>query len=196
MARSVNVRRFAFCPLRTYPSCCHTNRRIKVARRIGVQSAKVYEDPINSMGYLTRITFRSFSRTLERLTLPHGVTAGQWRFLRVLWREEGLTQRELSRRVGMREPTTVTALNGMEKADLVRRKPSREDRRKVHVFLTPRARKLQAKLMPMVAQVNAIAATDLSPEDIATVKRVLLKMSENLAAEELDYVASLGTDRP
>ena len=86
--------------------------------------AEFYADPNNSLGYLTRIAFRSFSRALEKRTLPHGVTAGQWRFLRVLWREEGLTQRELSRRVGMREPTTVTALKGLEKSGLVSRKKS------------------------------------------------------------------------
>ncbi|MDZ4375825.1 MAG: hypothetical protein U1C74_30960, partial [Phenylobacterium sp.] len=55
--------------------------------------ADLYADPNNSIGYLTRIAFRNFSRALERRTSPHGVTAGQWRFLRVLWREEGLTQR-------------------------------------------------------------------------------------------------------
>ena len=66
-----------------------------------------YENPNNSIGYLARLAFRSFSRALEKRTLPHGVTAAQWRFLRVLWLEEGITQRELSRRVGLREPTTV-----------------------------------------------------------------------------------------
>ncbi|HEX2591280.1 MAG TPA: MarR family transcriptional regulator [Rhizomicrobium sp.] len=161
-----------------------------MTRRNIASSAKTFENPINSVGYLTRITFRSFSRTLERLTLPHGVTAGQWRFLRVLWQEEGLTQRELSRRVGMREPTTVTALAGMEKAGLVRRKQSTEDRRKAHVFLTPKARRLRDKLMPLVAHVNTVAATGISADDMATLKRVLLKMSENLAADEMAYLAN------
>ena len=65
--------------------------------------------------------FRSFSRALERRTLEHGVSAGQWRFLRQLWLEDGITQRELSARVGMREPTTVVALKSLEAAGLVRR---------------------------------------------------------------------------
>ncbi|WP_411288765.1 MarR family winged helix-turn-helix transcriptional regulator, partial [Phenylobacterium sp.] len=115
----------------------------------------LYADPNNSLGYLTRIAFRSFSRALEKRTLPHGVTAGQWRFLRVLWREDGLTQRELSRRVGMREPTTVTALKGLEKSGFVRRKQSDADRRKIHVYLTPTARKLQAVLAPCITEVSA-----------------------------------------
>lgn len=145
--------------------------------------ADFYADPNNSLGYLTRIAFRSFSRALEQRTLPHGVTAGQWRFLRVLWREEGLTQRELSRRVGMREPTTVTALKGLEKSGLVRRKQSAEDRRKIHVFLTPKARRLQATLAPCVAEVNEIAAEGLSADEVATLRRLLQHVGRNLAPE-------------
>jgi DNA-binding MarR family transcriptional regulator len=147
-----------------------------------------YDNPMNSIGYLTRITFRSFSRNLERRTLEFGVSAGQWPFLRALWNEEGMTQRELSRRVAMREPTTVTALNGMEKAGLIKRVPSKEDRRKVHIFLTPKGRRLRDKLMPCVADVNAIAAGNLDPADVANLRRVLLTMSENLAAEEASYL--------
>jgi len=149
-----------------------------------------YEDPTNSIGYLTRIAFRSFSRSLERRTLKHGVSSGQWRFLRVLWQHEGLTQRQLSRLVGMREPTTVTALKGMEKSGLIRREHSKEDKRKVHVYLTPKARRLKTRLMPMVAEVNIIAATNMNPADIAVVRRALIRMCENLAAEESTLAAN------
>ncbi|WP_334162519.1 MarR family winged helix-turn-helix transcriptional regulator [Phenylobacterium sp.] len=146
-------------------------------------AADFYADPNNSIGYLSRIAFRSFSRALERRTLPHGVTAGQWRFLRVLWREDGLTQRELSRRVGMREPTTVTALKSLEKSGFVRRRQSEDDRRKIHVFLTPAAKKLQAVLAPCVAEVNGIALRGLSPDEVATLRRLLQHVGRNLAPE-------------
>jgi len=146
-------------------------------------AADFYADPNNSIGYLSRIAFRSFSRALEKRTLPYGVTAGQWRFLRVLWREDGLTQRELSRRVGMREPTTVTALKSLEKSGFVRRKQSEDDRRKIHVFLTPAAKKLQGVLAPCVAEVNEIALRGLSPDEVATLRRLLQHVGRNLAPE-------------
>lgn len=145
--------------------------------------AEFYADPNNSLGYLCRIAFRSFSRALEKRTAPHGVTAGQWRFLRVLWREDGLTQRELSRRVGMREPTTVTAVKSLEKSGLARRKQSEEDRRKIHVFLTPKAKKLQATLAPCVAEVNEIAIEGLDPKEVEVLRRLLQQVGRNLAPE-------------
>ena len=157
------------------------------------KAVEFYAQPMNSIGYLTRITFRAFSRHLERRTLPYDVSAGQWPFLRALWNEEGLTQRELSRRVAMREPTTVTALNVLERSGLVKRVPSTEDNRKIHIYLTAKGRKLRDKLIPFVAEVNAIASEGITEEEVAVMRRVLLKMSANLAKEEADYIKASGT---
>src|SRR3546814_20503013 len=98
--------------------------------------AEYYTDPENSIGYLARVVFRSFSRLLERRTLTHDVSAGQWRFLRQLWREDGITQRELSESVGMREQTTVAALQGLEKAGLIPPKKTPGDRHQTHTTHT------------------------------------------------------------
>ena len=142
-----------------------------------------YADPGNSIGYLTRIAFRSFSRALEVRTAPHGVSSGQWRFLRVLWREDGLTQRELSRRVGMREPTTVIALKSLERSGFVARRQSTEDRRKVHVYLTPEAKALQAVLLPAVAEVNRVALAGLTDDEVKVLRKALIQVGRNLAAD-------------
>lgn len=148
-----------------------------------MNQVEFYANPTNSIGYLTRIAFRAFSRALEVRTSPHGVSSGQWRFLRVLWREDGLTQRELSRRVGMREPTTVIALKSLERSGFVTRQKSVEDRRKAHVFLTSQARALEAVLLPAVAEVNAIALAGLSEAEVAVLRKALSQVGRNLAAD-------------
>ena len=152
----------------------------------GMSDPQFYADPGNSIGYLTRIAFRAFSRALEVRTAPHGVSSGQWRFLRVLWREDGLTQRELSHRVGMREPTTVIALKSLERSGFVTRTKSVEDRRKVHVFLTPQARALQPILLPAVAEVNAVALAGLTLTEIEILRRTLTQVGRNLAVAAED----------
>lgn len=148
-----------------------------------MSDTEFYADPSNSIGYLTRIAFRAFSRALEVRTSPHGVSSGQWRFLRVLWREDGLTQRELSRRVGMREPTTAIALKSLERSGFVTRTKSIEDRRKVHVFLTPEARALQHILLPAVAEVNAVALAGLTATEIDILRKALTQVGRNLAID-------------
>lgn len=146
-------------------------------------SAEFYTNPENSIGYLARIIFRSFSRLLERGTLTQDVSAGQWRFLRQLWLKDGITQRELSERVGMREPTTVVALKGLEKSGFITRRKTSEDRRKTFIHLTPHARRLELILAPMNAEVHEIATHGLSDEEVDQLQSLMRRVIENLADE-------------
>lgn len=150
------------------------------------QPAEYYRLPENSIGYLSRVMFRSFSRALERRTLEHGVSAGQWRFLRQLWREDGITQRELSTRVGMREPTTVVALKGLEAAGLVRREKSKIDRRKIYIHLTDHAKALENVLVPMNAEVHDLATEGLSDAEVDVLQSLLRRVIANLTEEAKD----------
>ncbi len=157
-----------------------TTKRIpKAANR----AQKAYLDPKHSLGYLTRINFRAFSRALEKHTAAHGVSAGQWRFLRVLWEEDDITQRQLSDRVGIKEATTARAVGALVKGGLIRRVPSTEDKRKVRILLTPKASRLRDKLIPMVIEVNERAMRGLSQEEIETTRRVLEHTYANLTEE-------------
>src|SRR4029077_17999413 len=119
-----------------------------------------------SLGYLVRDAHRAFQRLLERRIAPHGVTRGQWYFLRVLWTEDGVSQRELSTRVGMMEPTTVIALRSMEKAGLIRRVRSADDKRKAQVWLTPKAKRMRGKLLRVARSVTVQAEDGIAAEDI------------------------------
>lgn len=145
--------------------------------------AEYYTDPDNSIGYLARILFRSFSRILERGTMEYDVSAGQWRFLRQLWREDGITQRELSERIGMREPTTVVALKGLEKSGLILRKKTEEDRRKTYIYLTPYAKKLELILAPINAELHEVATRGLSDEEVEILQSLMRRVIDNLAEE-------------
>ena len=149
------------------------------------QSAKVvtddlYFDPMYSLGYLTRINFRMLSRALEKLTLPYGVSAGQWRLLRVLWENDGITQRELSDEAGLTEATTTLTVRSLVASGLAKRVRCTKDKRKFYVNLTPRAKRLKAKLIPMIAAVNEIAIEGIDPEEIAITRKVLAQTYANL----------------
>jgi DNA-binding MarR family transcriptional regulator len=138
--------------------------------------------PGQSLGYLVRDTYRSFTRELEARISEAGVSIGQWYFLRALWEEDGLTQRELSRRVRMMEPTTVTAVNAMERRGLVRRDRDSKDKRKIRVLLTPKGRDLQSRLLPCAKSVNEMAAAGLSENEVATLRHLLERVRRNLGA--------------
>jgi MarR family transcriptional regulator, organic hydroperoxide resistance regulator len=136
--------------------------------------------PAQSSGYLVRDAHRAFQRLLEKRIAPFGVTRGQWYFLRVLWNEDGLSQRELSARVGMMEPTTVIALRSMEKSGLIRRVRSTDDKRKTHVWLTPKAKRMREKLLQVARTITDEAEAGLGRDDLAVLQRILPRLTANL----------------
>jgi len=135
----------------------------------------------DSVGYVVRDVHRAFSRSLQAKIAAHGVSMGQWFFLRALWDEDGLTQRELSQRVGMMEPTTVTALNSMERRGLVERVRNPHDRRKVNIYLTPKGRSLREVLLPCAAEVSELATRGIDPADLALAIDLMHRMIFNLS---------------
>ncbi len=152
------------------------------AAQAAAQGKDVEFDSETSVGYLLRDTYRAFTKILQSRISAHGVTIGQWYFLRVLWDEDGLTQRELSQRVGMMEPTTVTALNGMEKRGYVKRVRNVDDKRKVNIYLTEKGKALRNVLLPHAIDVNIRAVAGVSPDDVEVVRRALHAMKRNLDA--------------
>ena len=135
----------------------------------------------DSIGYLARLIFRSFSRLREYQTREYGISSGQWTFLRQLWREDGISQRELSRRIAMRDATTAVSLRTLERAGLVRRDVNRSDRREILVHLTPRGRSLEKQLLPVTAEIQVLATRSLSDAEVDTLRLLMLRVIDNLA---------------
>ena len=139
-----------------------------------------YNDPEKTLGFLMWDTTRGFVRHFSRRIGQHGVNFGQWPFLRVLWAEDGLTLTEIAARVKMRGPTTVAAVDWLERHGLVRRQPHPEDLRKVNVFLTAKGRRVYPMLAPEIRYVNERAATGMTREEVKVLKRLLGRLRQNL----------------
>lgn len=133
-----------------------------------------------SVGYQLRLTHRFFAQELQDLLQPHGVPAGMWYFLRVLWEQDGLSQREVSQLVGATAPTTVEQLRKMEQRGLIRRVQAPTDKRKIQVFLTSDGRALERKLLPLAEQVVEAATRGFSAEDLDALRSIFARMQANL----------------
>ncbi len=144
--------------------------------------------PNDRLAHLIKDAMRGLMRSLQMRHSQHAVSFGHWTFLRILWEADGLTQRELSERAGLQEPTTYAALKAMEKLGYVTRTQLPDSRKKVYVFLTPKGRALRPKLVPQAEEVNQVALKGISQDDIAATRRTLLVMIENLARDEAEQV--------
>jgi DNA-binding MarR family transcriptional regulator len=132
-----------------------------------------------SVGFLVRDLNRAIQRHLQSRLQDHEVALGAWYLLRVLWEEDGLTQSDLARRVGMMEPTAVPALRGMEAQGWIRRVRSETDRRKVFLFLTPAGSALRDRVMPEAHAVNAMAVANLSEDEVRMLRALLRRARGN-----------------
>ena len=140
--------------------------------------------PNDRLAHLVKDASRAFVRALQTRLAYHDVPFGHWTFLRILWESDGLTQRELSAEAGVMEPTTHVALNAMERLGYIRRQRVAADRRNVCVHLTPKGRALKAKLVPLAEEVNEAGIDGIDIADVATTRRVLIAIIDNLAKSD------------
>lgn len=145
--------------------------------------------PEERLAHLVRDATRALVRALQARLARHGVPFGHWAYLRILWEHDGLTQRELSARAGVMEPTTYGALKAMEERGYVTRRQRRDNRKNVFVFLTPKGRALQQKLVPLAEEVNRVAVAGMTAADVARLRRLLLALVENLARDDRERQA-------
>lgn len=142
--------------------------------------------PNDRMAHLIRDTERAFRRALQIRLAEYEVSFGHWSFLRILWESDGLTQKELSVRAGVMEPTTFAAMKAMEAQGYILRRQLPTNKKNVYVHLTEAGRALKKRLVPLAEDTNHISVKKVSAEDVATTRRVLLSMIDNLAQDEME----------
>ncbi|MFL6797562.1 MAG: MarR family winged helix-turn-helix transcriptional regulator [Xanthobacteraceae bacterium] len=135
-----------------------------------------------NVGASLRHTYRFVSQAMSERLAPYDISMGMFYFFLCLWKEDGLTQRELSDRVGTMGPGTVEQLRRMQQRGFIKRRASVVDRRKIHVFLTPKGRALKKEILPLARQVNAIALRGMRRENMQSLRECLLQIRQNLRA--------------
>ena len=146
------------------------------------QAKDAFVPLVRSLGYHLRELSESVTTAMKLAALENGITVIQWRYLRELWESDGLSSGELTRRVGRQGPTTVAAVQSLERGGFVRIEKDETDRRRTFAYLTARGRQMAEKMSPLIQQVNDMAAAGLSADDLATLKRLIVRMQRNVDA--------------
>jgi len=133
------------------------------------------------LAHIIRTLERLFRRELERRMEQHGVPFGHWVFLRILWQEEGLSQKELATRSGLTTPTVHAAVTKMEEIGLIERRIPEGNTVRPVVYLTMRGRALRAVLEPIAIAVNEHASQDIPDKDLRVTTATILKMITRLS---------------
>jgi DNA-binding MarR family transcriptional regulator len=139
----------------------------------------------DSFGLLLRIAMVGLRQSFKEQLASFGIPWSVWYYLRVLWDEEGLSQKELINRVGMLQPNATGAIQAMEKLGLVRTEREETDRRRIRVWLTPHARELKELLLPQVRErVEIVAFKDFTESERQQLTTLLARVCANVTATQ------------
>jgi DNA-binding MarR family transcriptional regulator len=132
--------------------------------------------------FITGKASTALARRLQKKFKRAGIdiTIEQWSVLYHLWKEDGLSQQDLCSGTFRDKPSITRLVDNLEKLKLVKRTPSKEDRRKNLIFLTKEAQHLQDKTMAIAGETVNEALKGVSNAHIEVAKEVLQLVYDNL----------------
>ena len=137
----------------------------------------------DSVAFLLRNSYRVFARALQERIQAEGIPISSWPFLRHLWQHDGITQRELTKAVGLMQPNTNAALKQLARRGWVKQTRDADDKRKIRIHLTPKGRELFYRAFPLAVQAREQALADFSEDEIEILRTLLKRITRNLDPE-------------
>ncbi|SNT31138.1 transcriptional regulator, MarR family [Noviherbaspirillum humi] len=120
----------------------------------------------------------SFSIEIQKFN----ITLPMWRVLASLLHENGQRMTQLAEHTSIDISTLSRLVGTLEKKELVKRKPSLEDRRSVTVVLTKSGKNLAVQVAPLADLYERIALTNISLEEAVLLKQLLRKIYTNISS--------------
>lgn len=108
------------------------------------------------------------------------ITIEQWSVLYHLWKQDGQSQQELCNATFRDKPSITRLVDNLERLKLVKRVPSKDDRRINRIYLTEIAQQLQEQTMELANQTLTESLDGVSADEIEICKMVLQKVYDNL----------------
>ena len=109
-----------------------------------------------------------------------GISVSTWRLLATLSGGDGMTVGDLARIGLYNQPTTTKIVDRLEESGLVERRQDERDRRKALVFITTEGRSMVDDLLGAAKTHEARVTASYTPEEMATLKRVLRTLISRL----------------
>ncbi len=135
----------------------------------------------SGVGYVLRHTHKAMSRRFAAELAKIGIPFKHYYYLRALFETNGISQAELSERVGVDPSTVVTVIDTLERAKIVERRKDATDRRKALIYLTPKGRALRQPIRAAIDSAQADAIRGISASDLKTFRSVAARVRHNLA---------------
>ncbi|MGC2204935.1 MAG: MarR family transcriptional regulator, partial [Thermoplasmata archaeon] len=138
------------------------------------------EELVSSVHEVMRSVLHRIHPTLD----AEGISMGQFWALHLVSSLRSTSLSEVARHLFVSAPTVCANIDQLEAAGLVTRHRSERDHRAVELSLTPKGRRVEARVWGRMARMMTDVAEDLPREDLATAVRVFREMGQRLDAAD------------
>ena len=136
-----------------------------------------------SLGYLLNTAARLIKRELDEQLRVYDITTSQWAILKLLDREDNLSQAQIAARLNADRATCGSVIEKMIKKELAAKELSASDRRSYLVKITPEARGIVKEVSEIANRANTKALENICGEDRDAFARCLQVVITNLGGE-------------
>ena len=132
------------------------------------------------LGEVLNRTARLLRRLADQRLAPFGLSAGYLPVLTALMRGEVLSQKALTERAGIEQPTMAATLVRMERDGAIERRPDPDDRRSVLFTLSARTRAQAVEIDAAIRDLNGDALDGVSGPDRETLQATLAAIAASV----------------
>ena len=134
----------------------------------------------DSLDFLIRDTRVFLTANIESRIGRLGIPLRIWFPLRILYANEGITQRELGRMLSYGDAHAGVIVAFMQRMKLVDRRPNRLDKRRIDLYLTSAGKKMARQTLPHMRAINARVTAGFTAAEARTLHALLTRAHENL----------------
>ena len=135
------------------------------------------------IGKIHRLAHRIFTKKLKEYRI-NLINPAQGRIMFVLWRNDGISIKELGEKTSLKKSTMTSMLDRLEENGYIKRVPSKEDRRKILIKRTQKDIEMEKKYIEVSQDMTGIYYSGFSDEDKDRFEDYLRRLLKNLVSYE------------
>lgn len=111
---------------------------------------------------------------------------GQCGMLWGLSQNDGLSQKELAKKMRITPPSITVMIRKMEAEGLIKKKQDEKDQRITRIYITEKGKEIAEHMDGVLCQLEKEVFANMSEQEIMLLHRLLLQMKENLSKGNKD----------
>ena len=129
------------------------------------------------MSQVDRLCTKKFSQNAHKLGMD--ISQDQWIVLGPIWKNKGISQKEIAEYCGKDKTSVTKIIDTLEKKNLVVRVPDQLDHRIKRVVLSNKGKKLFLEVIPVMELTRDQLRKGITDKEIELLRSVLSKIYKN-----------------